>query len=130
MLLIARDQIVRARSVGTFKEHIVVGVACDIQAAARNDGIAVVFDELQQLLPETLADSQFRAAKDFSVFLQDGSGHIQAGRSGNGEQQDSALQPCWLNSGGNQDICIDYKTERKHYGFGFRDREVLMIWSI
>ena len=76
MLLIARDQIVRSGSIGTFKEHVVVGVACDIQAAGRNDGIAVVFDELQQLPPETLANSQFWAAKDFAVFLQDGSGHI------------------------------------------------------
>src|ERR1700687_1719862 len=76
MLLIARDQIVRAGSIGTFKEHVVVGVACDIQAAGGNDGIAVVFDERQQLLPETLANSQFGAAKDFAVFLQDGSGHI------------------------------------------------------
>ncbi len=42
----------------------------------------------------------------------------------------SALQPRWLNSRGNQDICIDYETERKHYRFGFWDREVAMIWSI
>jgi len=63
MLLIARDQIVRLGSIGTFKEHVVVGVACDIQAAGRNDGIAVVFDELQQLPPETLANSQFRGGQ-------------------------------------------------------------------
>ena len=76
MLLIACDQIVRAGSIGTFKEHVVVGVACDMQAAGRNDGIGVVFDKLQHLLPETLANSQFRAAKDFAVSLQDESGHI------------------------------------------------------
>ena len=76
MHLIARDQIVRAGSIGTFKEHIVVGVACDIQAAGGNDDVAVVFDELQQLLPEALANSQFRAAKNLVVFLQDGSGYI------------------------------------------------------
>jgi hypothetical protein len=28
------------------------------------------------LLPETLANSQFPATKDFAVFLQDGAGHI------------------------------------------------------
>ena len=76
MLLIARNQIVRAGSIGTFKEHVVVGVACDMQAAGWNDGIAVVFDELQQLLPETLANAQFPATKDFAVFLQNGAGHI------------------------------------------------------
>ena len=75
MLLIARDQIVRAGSIGTLKEHVFVGVACDLQAAGRKDGIAVVFDELQHL-PETLANSQFPATKGFSVFLQDGAGHI------------------------------------------------------
>ena len=75
MLLIAGDQIVRAGSIGTFKEHIVVGVACDIQPAGRNDGKAVVFYEPQQ------------------------------------------LQSRWLDSRGNQDICIDYETERKHYRF-------------
>jgi len=76
MPLIACDQIVRTGSIGALKEHVVVGVACDIQAAGRDDRIAVVFDELQQLLPETLANSQFRTAKDFAVFLEDGSGHI------------------------------------------------------
>src|SRR5690349_1354472 len=73
MLLIARDQIVCAGSIGTLKEHVVLGVACDIQAEGRSDGIAVVFDELQQLLPETLANSQFGATKDFRRAL----GHTQ-----------------------------------------------------
>jgi hypothetical protein len=69
MLLIARDQIVGAGRIGTFKKHVVVEVAGDRQAAGRNDGIAAVLDELEQLLPEALANSQFRAAEDLAVFL-------------------------------------------------------------
>src|SRR6266478_1844496 len=42
MPLIACDQIVRTGSIGALKEHVVVGVACDIQAAGRDDRIAVV----------------------------------------------------------------------------------------
>jgi hypothetical protein len=57
-------------------------------------------------------------------------GTYKAGRSDDGEEQENPPRPGWLICRGNQSICINYKTERKHYRFGFRHRETLMIWSI
>jgi hypothetical protein len=90
----------------------------------------VSFDELEQLLAMALANPQFRAPKHIPVLRKNGTGHVEASRLGNRQEQDRALEACWLKSSGNQDICIDNQTEWKHYRFGFRDRAVLMIWSI
>jgi hypothetical protein len=50
--LIARDQVVGAGSVGAFQEDIVVGIARDFKTPRRYDGVTVVPDELEQLLPD------------------------------------------------------------------------------
>jgi len=119
MLLVARHKIVRSGSIGTFQKYIVIGVACHFKVPVRSHGIAVVLDKLEQLLAKALANPEFRPGKYLTVFLQDGTGDIQAGRFGNGEQQNRALQPGWLDGGGNQYIGVDYQTEGKHYRFGF-----------
>ncbi|SRR5260370_30161517 len=92
--------------------------------------MAVILDKLQQLLPKAFANLQFWAGKHLAVFLQDVTGYIQTGRFGNGKQQHGALQAGWLDGSGNQYIGVDYQTERKHYRFGFCEREALMILSI
>src|ERR1700730_890015 len=131
MLLITRHEVIRTSSVSTFQEHVVIGVARAFhQETCRNHSVTVVLDELQQLLTEALANPQFRAGKHFAVFLQDGPGDIQAGRLGNAKQQDSALQPGRPGGSRNQHIRVDDQTQGKHYRFGFREREALMIWSI
>jgi hypothetical protein len=114
MPLIARDQVVRARRIGTFQEDAVIGIACDFQSAVRNHSVAVGLDELEQLVAEALANLQFRAAKHVAVFHKDGTGHVKASRFGNREDQDSTLEARRPKSSRNQDICIDYQTERKH----------------
>jgi hypothetical protein len=58
--LIARDQVVGAGSVGAFQEDIVVGIARDFKTPRSYDGVTVVPDELEQLLPEALADAELR----------------------------------------------------------------------
>lgn len=47
MLLIARDQLVRAGSIGALHEYVVVSVARDFQAPCRSHGVAAVPDELE-----------------------------------------------------------------------------------
>src|ERR1022692_402418 len=82
MSLIAGHQVVRAGSIGTFQEDIVVGVACDFRTPNRSHGIAAVPNDLQQLLPRPLANPQLRPAQHFAVLFQDGAGHIEARRFG------------------------------------------------
>jgi hypothetical protein len=60
MLLVAGNQVVRTRGIGAFEEHIVIGIAGDFKAASRRHDMAVIPDELQQLLASTFADSQLR----------------------------------------------------------------------
>jgi hypothetical protein len=130
MLLIASYQIVCSGSIGTFQEHIVVRIPRDFNTPGRSHGKAAILDDLQQSLPRTLPDPQFRTAEYFAVFVQDRSRDIKSRRFGNREQEDRALESSRLNGGGNQHICVDYKAKRKHYRFGFRNREALMILSI
>ncbi len=47
MLFVTGDKVIRARFVGAFKKHIVVGVARYVQAPSRSDNVAVVADQLQ-----------------------------------------------------------------------------------
>src|ERR1700732_2322329 len=93
MLLITRHEVIRASSVSTFQEHVVIGVARDFQETCRSHSVTVVLDELEQLLSEALANPQFRAGKHFAVFLQDGPGDIEAGRLVNAKEQERARAP-------------------------------------
>ena len=69
MFLIAGNEVVRSRGVGAFQKHIVVGIAGDFQAPRRLDHMAMVFDELQQLPPHSLADTQLLAREYIRIFL-------------------------------------------------------------
>jgi hypothetical protein len=130
MSLITRHQVVRARRIGTLEEYVVVRIACNLQTSGWNNNIAVVLDELEQLLTEALANAKFRPGKHSVILRENGPRNVKASRFSDRQQKDRALKARRLKSGGNQDICIDYQTERKHYRFDFRDREVLMIRSI
>src|ERR1035438_3205049 len=96
MPLIAGNQVVSARRIGAFEKHIVIGVTGDFKAARRADNIAVVSDELQQLLANPFADIQLWTREHVGVFLQDGAGHVEARGLGNGEHKGSALEALWL----------------------------------
>ena len=80
MPLIAGNQVVRARRIGAFEKHIVIGVTGDFKAARRADNIAVVSDELQQLLANPFANTQFLTREHIRVSLQDGVRHVEARR--------------------------------------------------
>ena len=53
---IARDQVVGAGRIGTFQEPIVIGIARHFKTPRRYDQVTSVFDELEQLPPQTPAD--------------------------------------------------------------------------
>jgi hypothetical protein len=61
MFLICGNEVVRPRRIGAFKEHIVIRVAGDFQAPRWLHDMAMVFDELQQLPPHSLANTQLLA---------------------------------------------------------------------
>jgi hypothetical protein len=68
MLLIAGNQVVRARSIGAFDKHIVVRVAADFKAAGGRHNMAMIFDELKQLLgiPLRIANSGRESTSAYS----------------------------------------------------------------
>jgi len=57
VLFVARDQVIRARGIGTFQKYVVIGIACDVKAPRCGHKVTALLDELQQLLSETLANS-------------------------------------------------------------------------
>jgi hypothetical protein len=57
MLLVAGYQVVRTRGIGAFEKYIVIGIAGDFKAAGRCHDMAVIPDELQQLLARSFADT-------------------------------------------------------------------------
>ena len=61
MPLIAGNQVVSARRIGAFEKHIVIGVTGHFKATGGSHDMAVILDELQQLLTKPLADMQLRA---------------------------------------------------------------------
>src|SRR6266446_6408753 len=130
MFLIAGHQIVRTRSIRTLQEYIVRGISCYFKPPGRGHGMTVVLDELQQLQPKTLSDPELGTGKHLTVFLKDGMRDIQAGRLRNGNQENSTLQPDWLDCSRDQYICIDHQTEGKHYRFDFWERAFIIILSI
>lgn len=127
---IAGHQIVCSGSIGTFQEYVVIGVVCDFKAPCWSHDVTVALDKRQELLPKPFANTKLGAAKHIAVFLQDGAGHIETSRFGNGQEEDCARQPRRSDSSGNQDVCVNYQTEGKHHRFDFRDRDILIIWSI
>ena len=60
------------------------------------------------------ADTQLGAAQHVRILLQNRAGHIKAGGLGDSKQESCPLKASWLESGGNQHIGVDDKTERKH----------------
>jgi hypothetical protein len=80
----ARDEVIGAGRIGTFQEPIVIGIARHFKTPGRYDQVTSVFDELEKLLPESLADFEFRAGKDFGIFLKNRLGDVKARRLRNG----------------------------------------------
>src|ERR1017187_10027251 len=95
MPLIDGNQVVRMCGIGALEKPIVIRVARDFKASRRGDNITVVPDELQQLLANPFANTQFLTREHIRVFLQDGVRHVEARRLGNGEHKGSALQTLW-----------------------------------
>ena len=54
MPLIAGNQVVCTRRIGAFEKHIVIRVTGDLKGARRSDNMAVVLDELQEVLANPL----------------------------------------------------------------------------
>src|ERR1700691_2179126 len=80
MPLIAGNQVVRARRIGAFEKHIVIGVSADFKAAGGRHGTAVILDEPQQLLANAFSDSQLWTREHIRIFLQNGMRHVEKRR--------------------------------------------------
>jgi hypothetical protein len=104
MLLIAGHQIIRRRSVSAFQEYIVLGIRCCFEPPGRDHGMTMVLDQLQQLQPQTFSDPALGTGKHLAVFLKDWTRDIKAGRSRNGNQENSTLQPSGIYCSRSQNI--------------------------
>jgi hypothetical protein len=108
MFLIARYQIVGFGGVSTFQKHVVIRVMRYIESPRRYHGVAMVLDNLQDLLPKTLANVQLWPSQYFSIFLKDWAGNVETNRPSESKQKNRALQPGGFDGSGDQYIRIDY----------------------
>jgi hypothetical protein len=107
-------------------KDVVVGVARHLKPARRDNQMAMVPDQLQQLQTQPFANRQFGTRQHIPVFLEDRRGNIQASRLCNGQQEGRALQAFEFQRRGNHDISIEHQTHRKHQRFFFSDLATLM----
>ena len=112
-------QVVGAGGVGAFQKLVVVGVLCDLERARGLYDLRMVLDEIEELLPEALADFQLRAREHFPVFRNNGVGNVQPGRFGDRKQEDGALESVRLERRRDDDVGIDHQPERDHPRLGF-----------
>ena len=99
MPLIAGNQVVRARRIGAFEKHIVIGVRRDFKSAGGRHGMAVILDELQQLLANPFANNQLWTREHIRILFQNGLRHVEKRRLGYGQDKGSALEALWLEGG-------------------------------
>lgn len=92
MSRIADHQIVGAGSVGALQEHVVVRVRRHLKPSCRHHSMGSALDELEELLPESLADFQFPAGEHLAVLGKDGIRNVELGGSGGRQQEDGVLQ--------------------------------------
>src|SRR5450755_4965791 len=90
----------------------------------------MVLDEIEELLPKSLADFQFGAREHFPVFGNNSGGNVQPGRFGDRKQEDGALESVRFEGRRDDNICVDHQPERDHPRLVFSARAALMAWSI
>src|SRR5258708_5831385 len=90
----------------------------------------MVLDQIEELLPEALADFEFRPRKHFLVFREDGGGNVQPGGLGDRKKEDSTLEPVRFQGSRDDDVGINDEPKRDHPRFGFCARVALTTWSI
>jgi len=95
---IARDQVVGAGRIGTFQEPIVIGIARHFKTPRRYDQVTSVFDELEQLPPQTLANSEFQTEKEIGILIQDRLGHVKTSGLRYRQKEGRALQALGLSA--------------------------------
>jgi len=98
MALIAGNQVVRAGGVGAFQENVIGGVGRDLKRAGGRHEMSPVFEEPKKLLPESFANMKFRAREHGTVLREDRRRQVEAGRPGNGQKKNGALQPAGLSA--------------------------------
>src|SRR5208282_884621 len=130
MLLIACNQIVRARGISTFQKHVVIGIGTDVKTPRRFHHVTSVLDELKQLVLDILTNTQLRASEHSAILRQNRPRDIESRGLGDGDKKDRTLQPAWLDGGRDYNVRINDQAEMKHYRLGFLDRELFMIRSI
>lgn len=135
MALIAGNQIIGAGSIGAFEEDVVIGVAGDAQRARRNDEMAAVPDELDELEAQIFSDTELGAGKNLRIFIKNGLRNVQPAWLGGCQGQRSALEAVGFEGGRDEYVGIQHEPERKHQADFFfpvrrAARVARMIWSI
>jgi len=107
MALVGSDQVVRAGSIGAFQENVVGGLSRDLQGAGGRDKMSPVFEELKELPPESFANLELPARKHGTVFGEDQQRQVEAGRPGDGQKKNGALQTGRFQRGRYNDVGIE-----------------------
>jgi hypothetical protein len=68
MALVASHKVIGFGGIGALEEDVVVRVGGNLKSTRRKYEVGVCFEELQKLLLEDLADTQFRARHYVSIF--------------------------------------------------------------
>ena len=71
MLLISGNQVVSTGSICAFDEDVVVRVASDGKLSRWRDGMAMILDELNELLPRPFANPELRSSQYIRILLED-----------------------------------------------------------
>ena len=87
---IASDQEIGSGRVSAFQKNIIARIGRDLEPAGRGNNVSVFLDELEELLPETLADVKLPVRQDRSVLRKYRRGHIPSRRFDDGQQEYAA----------------------------------------
>src|SRR5436305_14605760 len=88
----------------------------------------MVPDQLEELLPKTPADLEFRAGENYGVFGHNGIGNIPTSGLSHSKQDHGPLQPLRFECCGYDHIGVNHQAKGNHQRLDFR--AVLMICSI
>ncbi len=69
MFLIAGYQVISSRGIGAFEKHIVIRVSADFKTAGGRHNMAMISDELKQLLANPFANSQLRTREHVRILF-------------------------------------------------------------
>src|SRR6516225_1525520 len=130
MPLVPGHQVVGAYGIGAFNELVIVGIARHLQCPRWLHQPGVAPDELEKLLPGSLADLQLRAGEHLAVLNKYSGGHVERCRFGDRQDQDGALESVRFEGCRDNDVGVDHQPERDHPRLDLAARADLITSSI